>query len=461
VLVGSAGCVSLDPTDEIRAVADRVESRIGIASSWDAPWDEFSGAWDGAQALSSDAAVIVALQNNRVIRQQVESIVAARADFVQAHLLPNPVVTLAIGIPIDGGGGSPLAASLIQQLAWLWQRPTRIDEAEANLEQQVLAVSDAVLLLVARVRTAHADLVHAERAVVLQERNCQLVARSQELVELQFRAGEASQIDVNRLQLEWLRARAELVERVRAHDVAKRRLLEHLARADADVSWTTDDRTAGAAGAELLTEAEVMAAVARLRLDAAAARMRVESAAHRVELARLGALPEAGVGAGFQQNFSNREGVFPTVSVTPKPFDDNRARIARAESQLESMRIEADRVLQQAQREVRTAWIDLQASRRLIRDYQERIVHLADENAALAQESFAAGTVDLTVLLEAQREQTTARTRLNDLRAAATRRFHELERAVGGTLRPDLLTESDPDRKKQITGVSLEEGSSS
>ena len=142
---------------------------------------------------------------------------------------------------------------------------------------------------------------------------------------------------------------------------------------------------------------------------------------------------------GVSFTIEEGEAVAPMVNVSPKVLDDNRARIARAESELEAARIDADRVLQQSWREVRTAWVDLDAVRRIIVDQQQHIVALADENAELARKSFAAGTVDLTVLLDAQRQQTAARTRLNDLQAVAARRWLELERAVGGTLDPEFL----------------------
>jgi outer membrane protein TolC len=167
--------------------------------------------------------------------------------------------------------------------------------------------------------------------------------------------------------------------------------------------------------------------------------MQVTAAEHRLRLGELGAFPEVGAGPRYERNFGGREAIFPAFTVTPKLLDDNSARIARAASELRAARIEADRVLQQAQREVRSAWIELESTTRLIHDYQEQVVALARENAALSENSFAAGTIDLTVLLDARREQTDARLRLNDLRAAAARRFHELERAAGGTLDPETI----------------------
>lgn len=59
---------------------------------------------------------------------------------------------------------------------------------------------------------------------------------------------------------------------------------------------------------------------------------------------------------------------------------------------------------------------------------------LAERNLTLAEASLRSGQADVTVLLEAQREVTDARARLNDLEQAAALARIELEYAVGGVL---------------------------
>ncbi len=318
---------SLDPKADIATAASAVEQRTGLHAHWDAPWDHVDPLWSGREPLSSDVAVTIALQANRSMRQQVEAIVAARADYVQAHLLPNPVVTVALGIPIDGGGGSPLFAGLIQQLAALWQRPTRIDGAEAGLQREVLAVSDEALRLVTQVRTAHAAVTFADRAVTLQAQNVDLIEESLELVRQRYEVGESTQLDLNRLELELLQAKAESVQRKAEADGARTDLLALLGRADDALDFATDDRVPSAVDRlSALDDARLLAMAGAQRLDVAAALARQESAAARLELARLGVVPDVSVGASYQREFSGREGIFPTIAVTPPLFDDNRAR---------------------------------------------------------------------------------------------------------------------------------------
>ena len=154
-------------------------------------------------------------------------------------------------------------------------------------------------------------------------------------------------------------------------------------------------------------------------------------------LSRRDRLPEIDAGAQYQQNFSDRPGVFPSVRLTPKLFDDNRARIAKAESALRQAELEADRVRQVAIAETRRAWVTLHAERDVVRAYRDDIVALADSSLDLAQRAFDAGAIDLTVLLEAQRQLNDARIALADRELAVATQWIELERAAGGSLDTD------------------------
>jgi outer membrane protein TolC len=437
------GCASLDATDDITAARAPIAQRTALDASWDAPWDTPGDLWDGQSPLSSDTATILALQNNRALRQQVQAIVAARADYVQAHLLPNPVLSLALGFPLDSGGGEPLAANAVMQLAWLWTRPQRIELADAGLRTQILQTSNAAITLVKQVRSQHANVTLAQRALQEQQEIVRFVQTSRDLVQRLYEAGEQSKLDLNRIEHDLLAAQDALRSRQAALDTAKRTLLETIGRADHPAQWQTDDVLIDLRLAkDDLTEDRLMQAGALLRLDVAAARAMLDAAQHQLELAKLGQVPDVGAGIGYQQNFASRPGLFPSVTVTPKAFDDNRAVIAKAQAQLEISRIEADRIRQQAWREVRTAWIDLTASMQRIEDYQQRMVALADENAALAQQAYTAGTIDLTALLQTQRAQAQARMQLIDLQQQAVGQYYELQRAAGGSLDPAFITRS-------------------
>ncbi len=430
------GCASLDPSTDIDQASTLVAGRSEVETGWTSPWYEVAQHWDGESALSADAAVRVALQNNREIRRQVETIVASRADFVQAHLLPNPVINVAFGFPTDGLGGDPFTVALVQQLAWLWTRPHAIDAAEAELHARVLAVSDDALRLVAEVRTEHARVLFGERTVELQEGNIDLLERLNGLLDERFTVGEASRLDINRVELDLEAAEIALVDRRTVLEQAKRRLLAMLGRADASTDWITDDIAPAAQKLvrEEFNEWHVMQLASLQRLDIAAANAVVQARQADVGLHETGRMPDLSAGVGYQQNFSSRPGVFPSGAVTPKLFDDNSARIARAESELRQAQIEADRVRQSAIAEARTVWVGLRAQQKVVDSYQNTILALAEQNLSLARDAFDVGETDLTVLIDAQQQRNDAGIQFSDRQLDAAVLLIDLERAAGGSL---------------------------
>ncbi|MHC4991821.1 MAG: TolC family protein [Planctomycetota bacterium] len=285
-------------------------------------------------------------------------------------------------------------------------------------------------------RRAHAEVVAAERGVALQRESIELVQRSEMLLADRFRVGEASRLDVNRVSLDRLDEQVRLADRPAALARVPRNLLELMGHADESAQWMSDGGAESEDPARWLDERDVMRLAERQRLDLVAARAMVEGRTARLELAELGRLPDVSAGVGYEQNFSNRRGVYPAISVTPKLFDDNSARVARAASELEQARIEADRVRQVAITEARQAWVALRSQQEVVQAYEGQIISLAESNLALAEAAFDAGETDLTVLLEAQRQLNRARIELIDRQLAATARLIELERATGGSLEP-------------------------
>lgn len=429
------GCASLDPSRNIEQASTLVTDRAQSETGWASPWNEPAGQWDGRSPLSSDTAVRAALQNNRAIRREVETIVAARADLVQAHMLPNPVINIAVGFPTDGLGGDPWSAAIVQQLMWIWRRPVAIDAAEAELRARILAVSGAALDLVAEVRRTHAEVLFAERAVALDAESIDLLARSEALLREKLAVGEATRLDLNRLALDLRAFEVGLTERQADLALAKRRLLERLGRAEAGTEWRTDGVVPAAVTASReLDEVQVIELASRQRLDVAAAAAVVEARVAGVNLEERGRIPDVAAGAAYRQNFENRPGVFPSLAVTPKLFDDNSARIARAESRWRQAAIEADRVRQAALAEARRAWTALRAQREVAGVFEAEIVRLAESNLGLARAALDAGESDLTDLLDAQRRLNDARIDLIERQRATATLVIELERAVGGSL---------------------------
>ena len=123
--------------------------------------------WDGRSPLTREAALVMALRNNREIRSQVEQIAASRADLVQAGLLPNPVLGLTLRFPVDPvSGGTFIGAQVVQSFTALWLRDGKVKAADARLNQTVLDVSDKALRLSAGTYVVQVGKRRAARVTV-------------------------------------------------------------------------------------------------------------------------------------------------------------------------------------------------------------------------------------------------------------------------------------------------------
>ena len=433
--LGLCSCASLDPRDELARAQQLVVDRSEVPADWSGPWHPDAVRWEPEQALSAMDAARLALRNHPRLRVSVESITRARADYVQAHLLPNPVLNFSFGFPLDDVQGYPGVASLMQPLAALWERPARIDAADARLRATVFGVSDAALRLVANAESAHARLVFAERDLALADESLALAREKLKLIDQRLAQGEASQLERNRLALELLDAETRAtnagVRRERAH----RALLQVCGVAAAAEMPRTDDRPVEVpAWFAQVSESDLVGLADRQRLDLAASRELAAGAVDEADLAELRRIPEISLGVGYRQNFEGRDAIGPGLRLEIPVFDDGRADAASARSVARAAAAEAERIRQSAIAEVRHAWVQLRGALANLARLRGAILELAVQNRELAEESLAAGVIDRGAVIELQRRELRVRLEASALELDAVEWFVELERAVGGRL---------------------------
>lgn len=455
LLAGAGGCASLDPGPDIHRAAATVGERSGVMPAWTEPWAaslNSSGVpesgWDGRSPLKVGEALTLALRNNRDIRSQVAQIAAARADLVQAGLLPNPVLGLTLRFPVDPvSGGSFVGTSAVQSFTALWLRGGRIRAADARLNQTVLEVSDNALRLAAEVKATHARIAFGQRAVALSEDSVATLQRSIDSLDARIRGGEGTTLDVNRARQQ--RAKAEAERAVVMRELAKdrRRMLELIGFAGENADWTADAGVAAAdapgvgdasasideAGA-IISEAEAIALAQTQRLDVAAARCIAEARQAELSVEERSRLNDFALGADFERDSSGQKSVGPVVEVGIPIFDTNAAQIARAGSLARAALAGFEAAAQRAVRETRIAWVELDSARRLAAQHRTTVLAISEQNLILAEAALRAGQADVTVLLEAQREVIEARGGLNDLEREAALAHIALEQAAGGSI---------------------------
>jgi outer membrane protein, heavy metal efflux system len=424
------GCGSLDARPDVDRAAWMVQERTGELPAWlAAPEDERF-----PERLDERTAVRMALRRDPRLLQELERIAEARADLVQSGLLPNPVLALDLGFPIDGSGGATkIGVGLTEQLTLLLTRDDRMSAADAELRARVLECSERALETASRARAAHARVLFAREALVPVREAVGDAEKAVEQARRRVAAGEDTSLEVNRQRLLLVKLTTEFAERESTLEIRRRELLARLGWASYAGAFEVDAAAAGDAGGGVMSEDDVIAQTRGQRLDIAAANAMRDAAMSRVGAERKGRLDFA-AGAAFERTDDGRRELGPSMTVGLPVFDWGDARVAKGEAEARRLSLEAQRIEQDAIAEARGAFVAEKTARDLLGRYEREIGALAGQNLDLARRAFGAGQADLTVLLEAQQQVADARVRVVDLRERAQLARIELERAVGGKL---------------------------
>ena len=106
-----AGCASTSPKPAFRDTASLVEARTGRPIAWNQGGDDDAAVSKKvhdmlSRELTVEAAIQVALLNNKALQATYEDLSIAQADLVQAGLLQNPVFGAGIVFPVAGSAAS-------------------------------------------------------------------------------------------------------------------------------------------------------------------------------------------------------------------------------------------------------------------------------------------------------------------------------------------------------------------
>src|SRR6059058_6484640 len=152
--VALVGCAHVDPTPAFRELANTVHLRTGKRVQWNRGTAEDAQAQAAvasllSRPLTADAAVQVALLNNRNLQATYEELGIAQADLVEAGLLRNPIFTFERRFP-----GQALEMDLLKEFIDILLLPLRKRIAAAQFEAAKLGVGHEILKTAAEVRAA-------------------------------------------------------------------------------------------------------------------------------------------------------------------------------------------------------------------------------------------------------------------------------------------------------------------
>lgn len=207
-----AGCASFSPDGGFGKVSQLTQERTGQGVSLQrSPEDAQTARNRVAEllqvALTADAAVEVALLNNRGLQAMFGDLGIAESELVRAGRLKNP--SLSFG-RMSGGGGVEIERTVLFDILGLLTMPMAKEVGQQRFEQaQYQAAYDAVSLA-GDVRRAYFDAVAAQQLAKFYEQVKETADVSNELAKRMLQAGNFNKLAQMREQAFYADATAQL-----------------------------------------------------------------------------------------------------------------------------------------------------------------------------------------------------------------------------------------------------------
>lgn len=423
--------VDLDLKETERLVADATGEEITLNPRAEALSEEHLRA-ALADGLDLKTALVLTLQNNKELQADLMEIGLAQADLVQAGLLANPTLDLAIRFPGDSTGNL-IDALLGLELLQLWQIPIRERAAEFELQATVAEIARAASGYLRTTRSSYLEWQLQEHLGRLQEKRVQLaqeqwVAQG-ELVEQGMAEGASVEQARLRVMQERNQADALTFQREAAAQTMGRALSLRFSMEDIPLldPWPVPETWDGARG-------DLITAALETRLDLRALAWKVEALEAELDLRsreRFGALS---AGPAFEDPGSGETSIGPGISWTIPLFDRNQAGIAKAQFALEQARLQWEGAQARAAQDVRSAWSRMvEAGQRRTRLLDE-ILPLAQSMESRLRDAVGLGAASLQDLRAAQAETLAVLMELLRVDKDLLEAQMELEWATGGPL---------------------------
>lgn len=440
-----ASCASVSPEkgfSDVRAlVADRGIAQLHWNQGTPADAEALQAVRELLKSeLTADAAVQIALLDNRRLQATLEDIGIAQADLVQAGLLSNPIFHGEIRFPAHPT--SPLELDVLENFFDLLLLPMRKRVAASQFEAVKLRVADAVLELASKTRSDFYSMQGAQQQVEMRRTIVLSEEAAVDAAERLHAAGNLTDLELANEQALLARARIELA-------AAEGQLLEaREVLTTAMGLWAEDIAITIAPQLPDLPEVEIDAAgletlaVAR-RLDLAAARADVEASARAAGFASYQAIaPRFDMGFHSEREPDGLTTIGPSLDIPIPIFDQGRPAKARALAMLRQSEQRYAALAIEARSQVRRARNHMLAARKRA-EYEHAVVLPLRQQ--ILQETllrYNGMLVGVFQLLQAKEAEIEAGQEYIESLLEYWMARTELERAVGGRL-PDANAAAD------------------
>jgi outer membrane protein TolC len=326
-----------------------------------------------ASPLTADAAVQIALLNNRGLQATYADLGIAEADLVQAGRLRNPGVSFT---RLQRADEIEIERTFLLDLLGLITLPIRTELEQRRVEAMKSRVAAEALQVVADTRRAYFSAVSAREAVKYMGQVKEAAEASAELARRMAAAGNFSKLDQAREQVFYAEASAHLARVSQTALAERERLTRLMGLWGEDIRFALPDRLPDLPQSAR-EPANLESQALKQRLDVQGAMREAENIASSMGLIRATGFINV-LELGYQHNSETglpRQTGYE-IELRLPIFDWGGARVARAEhTYMQAVNRAADMAVR-ARSEVREAYAAYRTAFDLAKHYRDEIVPL-------------------------------------------------------------------------------------
>jgi outer membrane protein TolC len=459
VVVGllAAGCAKFTDDGGMAPVTDGVRREIGRDAVKLSTPEDARRARERVQALlaeslTEEAAVQVALLNNRGLQAAYNDLGISEAGYVQASLPPNPAIVLnrAFGT----GSFVEFGFQLVGNLLAFATLPAKTEIAKREFEEARYRAIATTLSLTIDVRRAFIRVLAAQQRLALLEQARETANASAQMMKQLGETGAANKLDQARVAAFYADLSVQVAQARLAVTTSREALTRILGLWGSDLDYRLPSRLP-VLPAAVETQADVEVDAMRRRVDLIILRYEIVTLAKSANFVNatrylsflelgLGYRNEIETGSTGEQTSKNRYGI--ELGIVIPVFDTGQARLTAAhEIYMRAINRLVERSVN-ARSEARVAYSTYRATYDIARYYQSRIVPLRRQISSEVLLRYNGMLSDVFEVLIDERERINASIGSLD----ALRDYHlavaDLQAAltVGGTVPPSGVINTTP-----------------
>ncbi|MDI3470412.1 MAG: CzcABC family efflux RND transporter, outer membrane protein [Pseudolabrys sp.] len=413
-----SGCASFAADRGMTPVAQHAESVLQkdvtvIRNDDDAAVAQAAVRRLSRKTLTVEAAVQIALLNNRGLQATYNELAAAEATMVGDSLPPNPTFSIS---RIAGAGSSELETQIALDILALATLPVRSEIAAQRFRQAQLRAIDETLRVAFETRRAYYRAVAAQELVALLVQAEQTAKTTAELATKLGETGSLNKLDQAREQVFYAETTADLASARQQANTAREQLTRLLGLWGTDLNFRLPTALP-ALPARPLSQPTIEADAVSRRVDLQIARIELAALARSYGLTQatrfLNMLEVAGIKKTTREpelGTIRERGVDVQLQIPLFDFGEVRVRQAEANYMQAVNRLTEKAV--NVRSEAREAYRTYRASYDIAAHYQREVLPLRKIISDESQLRFSAMQIDVFALLQE------ARQRIASLRAA-------------------------------------------